>query len=237
MGSTMRPSFPTFIPSLQSRAQPRPSRYYLASSIERHPSFTKTSSFSLQLEHGLHIECTIGLVPIHLATRSIPRQWAFHSHVSHRRAGPSFRPAAESGSTPQTGKRPDSRAQHRTSHGPLHDMLAFQFPPHHLRTRSPPHSSYSALVTATRCSSSVCANAAIPRQASIDGSAARTMRSGISGGRIGRSVACRRSARPGICAGEPVRKTFCVGVVSAVSWGERERSTNLDETPAVGLGE
>ena len=96
------------------------------------------------------------------------------------------------------------------THAPLHDMLAFQFPPHHRRTRSPPHSSYSALLTPTRFSSSVCANAAIPRHASIDGSAARTMRSGISGGRIGRSVACSRSARPGICAGEPVRKTFCV---------------------------
>ena len=105
-------------------------------------------------------------------------------------------------------------------------MLAFQFPPHHRRTRSPPHSSYSALLTATRCSSSVCANAAIPRHASNDGSAARTMRSGISGGRIGRSVACSRSARPGICAGEPVRKTFCDAWSAPWSWEERRvRST------------
>lgn len=94
----------------------------------------------------------------------------------------------------------------------FYTTLAFQFPPHHRRTRSPPHSSYSAFVTPTRENSSVCANAAMPRHASNDGSAARTIRSGISGGRIGRNAACRRSERPGIRAGVPVKNTFWHGV-------------------------
>src|SRR6266850_7499965 len=106
----------------------------------------------------------------------------------------------------------DPGTQIEPSHGAApsfrHTTLAFQFPPHHLRTRSPPHSSYSALDTPTLANSSVCANAAIPRHASSDGSAARTILSGISGGRIGRSVTWRRSERPGIRAGVPVRKTF-----------------------------
>ena len=117
-------------------------------------------------------------------------------------------------------------------------MLAFQFPPHHRRNALSAHSLYSALLTPARFSSSVCANAAIPRYASIDGSAAPTMRSGISGGRIGRSVACSRSARPGNCAGEPVRKTFCVEETpwSAPRKERRERGTHLNEMRPVCQG-
>ncbi len=84
----------------------------------------------------------------------------------------------------------------------------FQFPPHHRLMRSPPHSSYSAFVTPTVLNPSVFAKSAMPFHASSVGSAARTISSGISGGRIGRSVACRRSLSPGSWDGVPVKKTF-----------------------------
>jgi len=59
-----------------------------------------------------------------------------------------------------------------------------------------------------RKNSSISAKEAIHRKTANDRSAARTIRSGISGGRIGRSVAYRRSERPVIHAGIPVRNMF-----------------------------
>jgi hypothetical protein len=76
----------------------------------------------------------------------------------------------------------------------------------------------------------------MPRHASRDGSAARTIWSGISGGSIGRSIACSRSERPGIRAGVPVKNTFWHrwrGLVSigkargGKGWRERGRGGEL----------
>jgi hypothetical protein len=64
-------------------------------------------------------------------------------------------------------------------------------------TLSPPHSSYSAFVTPAWLNSFVFVKSAMPRHASSEGSAARTISSGISGGRIGRSVFCSREMMPG----------------------------------------
>ena len=87
-------------------------------------------------------------------------------------------------------------------------VAEFQFPPHHLFIRSPACSSYSAFVTLTFANSPVFAKSAIPLQASNEGSVARTISKGISGGRMGRREACSLSTRPGNCEGPPVMKTF-----------------------------
>jgi hypothetical protein len=86
----------------------------------------------------------------------------------------------------------------------------FQFPPHHLFIRSPPHSSYSVLVTLTVLNSSVFAKSAIPFHASREGSSALTISIGISGGRMGRKLAFNLSTSPGNFEGEPVTNTFYV---------------------------
>lgn len=85
---------------------------------------------------------------------------------------------------------------------------AFQFPPHHRRMRSPPHSWYSSFVTAYRQVSLRREQVAIPRHASKTGFFAwRTFRA-ISGGRIGRRTLCRRGMSSGSWDGAPVTKTF-----------------------------
>jgi len=83
-----------------------------------------------------------------------------------------------------------------------------QLLPHHLRIRSGPCSWYSFLDIQVLFKSEVRLNLAIPCQASNAGFLALIISNDISGGSIGRSVACNRGTRPGSWDGAPVRNTF-----------------------------
>ena len=83
-----------------------------------------------------------------------------------------------------------------------------QLLPHHLRIRSGPCSWYSSLDIQVSFKSEVRLNLAIPCQASNAGFLALTISNDISGGSIGRSVACNRGTRPGSWDGAPVKNTF-----------------------------
>ena len=107
-------------------------------------------------------------------------------------------------------------------------MLEFQLLPHHLLILSPPHSSYSARVTPTFTNSGVLAKSAIPFHASNVGSKARLITSGISIGKFGRRVKCKRSGMPGNREGPPVRKTFYEFHIQFANKRVKEEGTYFD---------